>query len=112
MKEIVCAHMASRKAVGNKSAFVRSLPADMPAADVVAKGKEQGMALTPAYVYAIRTASRRRESEKGFLNGAAPGVKGDGKVESLLRALAAEIGLSRAIAVLEEEQKRVRRMLA
>jgi len=39
----------------NKSAFVRNLPANMPAKDVVAKAKASGFSMTPAHVYAIRS---------------------------------------------------------
>lgn len=48
------------KKTPNKSAFIRSLPADMPAADVVAKAKAANLKLTPAFVYAIRSKSRNK----------------------------------------------------
>ena len=48
------------KKTPNKSAFIRSLPADMPAADVVAKAKAANLKLTPAFVYAIRSKSRTK----------------------------------------------------
>lgn len=94
----------------NKSAFVRNLPQDMPAAEVIDKAKAEGLTLTPAYVYSIRTAARRRGG------GAVAAVgrrasSGGGRVEDLLRAVAAEIGLSRAIGLLQAEQKRVRAFL-
>src|SRR4051812_33270104 len=44
----------------NKSAFIRSLPMEMPALDVVAKAKEANLKLTPAFVYAIRSKSRNK----------------------------------------------------
>src|ERR1700742_2445700 len=50
------------KKTPNKSAFIRSLPADMPAADVVAKAKAANLKLTPAFVYAIRSKSRKKSS--------------------------------------------------
>jgi len=109
----------------NKSAFVRNLPADMPASDVIEKAKAEGLTLTPAYVYSIRTAARRRSnggSSLGSGGGSAPvgrrgggaaatGPGGGGRVEDLLRAVASELGLSRAIAVLQTEQRRVRAVL-
>jgi hypothetical protein len=49
--------MAAKKTV-NKTQFVKSLPSDMPAKDVIAKGKEQGISLTEAYVYSIRAKSK------------------------------------------------------
>ncbi len=39
----------------NKSAFVRNLPADMPAKDVIARAKAAGFTMSPAHVYAIRS---------------------------------------------------------
>ncbi|HEX3595587.1 MAG TPA: hypothetical protein VHU80_10805 [Polyangiaceae bacterium] len=48
------------KKTPNKSAFIRSLPADMPAVDVVAKAKAANLKLTPAFVYAIRSKSRNK----------------------------------------------------
>ncbi len=54
------------KKTPNKSAFIRSLPATMPAVDVVAKAKAANLKLTPAFVYAIRSKSRNK----------APGAKG------------------------------------
>ena len=58
----------SAKKSPNKSAFIRSLPADLPAAEVVAKAKAANLKLTPAFVYAIRSKSRNR--------GRPPGAKG------------------------------------
>ncbi len=51
--------MPKTPAKANKSAFIRSLPADMPAVDVVAKAKAANLKLTPAFVYAIRSKSRK-----------------------------------------------------
>jgi hypothetical protein len=43
----------------NKSAWVRGLPASMSAADVIAKGKAQGIKLTAAQVYTVRANAKR-----------------------------------------------------
>jgi hypothetical protein len=48
------------KKTPNKSAFIRSLPGDMPAVDVVAKAKAAGLKISPAFVYAIRSKSRSK----------------------------------------------------
>jgi hypothetical protein len=48
----------------NKSAFVRKLPASMPAKDVVAKAKEQGITLTEKHVYAIRSIAKKKTGSK------------------------------------------------
>src|SRR5262249_59026596 len=43
----------------NKSAFVRDL-GDTPVRDIIAKAKERGFKLTPAHVYTIRAAAKRK----------------------------------------------------
>src|SRR5688572_753402 len=98
----------------NKSAFVRSLPADMPAKEVVEKGKADGVSLSVEYVYSIRNAAR--VAAKKTNAGEAPrrpgrppkaaaltlsSVGSSSRVEDLLRAVAAELGLSHAIGLLQ-----------
>ena len=56
-----------------KTAFILSLPKDTPAKQVVAKGKENGMEMSEAYVHAIRSAARR--SKKGGKGKAGAGRK-------------------------------------
>jgi hypothetical protein len=50
------------KRTTNKSAFIRNLPAETSAADVVAKAKAAGLTLTPAFVYAVRSKSKKAKS--------------------------------------------------
>jgi hypothetical protein len=99
----------------NKSAFVRSLPPDMPAKEVVDKAKTEGMKISVAYVYSIRTAAKAgaRRAAGGLPGrGAFRSIgSGHGRVEDLLRAVAAELGLSRAIGLLQAEQAKVRAVL-
>lgn len=115
--------MASRRNAkrkkGTKTDFVRSLPADMPAKDVVARAKEAGFVVSVPYVYNIRTASNARARRStitpvivGNVDDSALG-SGEGfeRAESLLRAIAAELGLSRAIGLLQAEQARVRAVI-
>jgi hypothetical protein len=47
-----------------KTAFIKSLPKDMPAKEVVAKAKAKGIELTDAYVYNIRGSAKR--SKRGL----------------------------------------------
>jgi hypothetical protein len=108
--------MATKKSTEKKpltkTAFVRSLPANMPAKLVVEKAKAVGLKLTPGYVYEIRSASKRT---KRGARGAAAAKKASALVQKagrigaddLLRAVASEIGLSRAIAILEEQHRQV-----
>lgn len=58
----------------NKSAFIRNLPADMPAAEVVAKAKAANIKISPAFVHAIRS-KMRKQGHKGGRPAAAPGAK-------------------------------------
>lgn len=104
----------------NKSAFVRSFPNDTPAKDVVEKGKAQGVALSIAYVYSIRANAKRAErrangvpapGRRGRANGV-PSAGGSARAEELLRAVASELGLSRALEVLQAEQRKVHALLA
>lgn len=58
----------------NKAAFVRALSKDMPAAEVVAKAKAQGLTLSAAHVHAIRSAAKaaRKKKRAGAPTKAAP----------------------------------------
>lgn len=101
-----------------KAAFVRSLPRTMSAKDVIAKGKAAGMSLSAAHVYAIRSGSKKsRKSSKsrGAINGERPVAHLRGSnhgAEDLLRAVASELGLSNAMAVLAAEHHRVQRLIS
>ena len=53
------------KRTQNKSAFVRELPMDMSAKDVVLKAREAGLVLTENYVHTIRSAAKRKEGKPG-----------------------------------------------
>jgi hypothetical protein len=111
------------KKVTSKAAFVRSFPTVTPAKEVVAKAKSQGIHLTDAYVYNVRATSRA--GKKSF-NGSSTKNKNKNKnksrsktkrltlkvgrgrsAEDLLRLVAAQLGIARAIAVLQAEHARV-----
>ena len=47
---------------GSKTAFVLSLPLDLPAADVVKKAADKGIKISDKYVYTIRSSKRRRSA--------------------------------------------------
>lgn len=102
-----------------KAAFVRSLPRTMSAKDVIAKGKAAGMSLSAAHVYAIRSGSkksRKSSSKHPATNGgrATTHVRGGaGKhgAADLLLAVAAELGMSNAMAILQAEHSKVQRLI-
>jgi len=83
---------------GQKSEFVRSLPANTPAAEVVAAAKKKGISITPSLVYNIRSTSKQPSgtpARKGK-----PGPKPGRKGRRAAGAGAAEIQLRNAIAAL------------
>lgn len=53
------AKKSASKSVSSKSAFVRGLPASMPAKEVVAKAKAAGLTLSDRYVHVIRSIAKR-----------------------------------------------------
>ncbi len=108
----------SVKKIVSKAAFVRSLPRVTPAKEVVAKAKLQGISLTDAYVYNVRAtskagkkSSKRISSKRGKRGPLTLKVGGRRGAEDLLRAVASALGLVRAIAVLQTEHARVRKLL-
>jgi hypothetical protein len=106
----------------SKSAFIRSLPPSTPGAEVVARGKAAGLKFNVNYVYRIRslangkretrTSGSRKTVRPGRLGASVPRpISSTSSAENLLRALAAEVGLSHAIDMLEAERTRVRAVL-
>jgi hypothetical protein len=56
---------AAKSPYGTKTAFVMGLPREMSAREVVAKGKAQGIKLSEAHVYKIRSTSKSPSAKKG-----------------------------------------------
>jgi hypothetical protein len=89
----------------NKSAFVRSLPSSLSAAEVIEKGKAKGIKLSAAQVYTIRANARRKgpETDTARVLRVATGKGGrsraDGK-EAEFVAAALDLGLARAEALI------------
>ena len=107
----VAARTVAKTGGKSKAAFVRG-HADLTAKEVVAKAKAEGIKLTEGYVYNVRTYDKKAGKQgAGARTAAAPVVRSiasGSSTESLLRAVAAEIGLGRAIEMLEVERSRVR----
>jgi hypothetical protein len=102
-----------------KAAYVLSLPRTMSAKDVVAKGKVAGVTLSVAHVYAIRSDAKKRKAhgkhasvkvKKHSVTNRSHAV-GSHAAEELLKAVASELGLSHAMAILKAEHDRVHRLL-
>jgi hypothetical protein len=87
----------------------------MSAKDVVSKAKEAGIALNEKYVYNVRSSSggsSKRPGRKPRATGVAVAAGRAGHhIEELLHAAASEIGLSRAISLLQQRLQVVRSAL-
>jgi hypothetical protein len=101
-----------------KADFVRSADPRLSAKDVVAKAKAAGIALTDTYVYNVRGAAKAAASKAKpapvkapVAHAVAKSGASAGSVESLLKAVAAEIGLGRAFEILVGERARVQAVL-
>jgi hypothetical protein len=109
--------------ISSKRTFVLSLPASLPATDVIERAKTQGMTLTTNYVYKIRSrgaaASERAPAPatrielpskalRGKGRGRAVSLRdGDGSQDERFVALVLDVGLSRAAALLDQLRNRV-----
>jgi hypothetical protein len=110
----------TQKTPQTKADFVRA-HAKLSPKDIVGKAKLEGIKLDTGYVYNVRGADRaaaekKRTSKKAsqtaiIANGSRPPVAASDKAEDLLKAIAAEVGLGRAIELLEAERARVHSML-
>lgn len=94
----------------SKAAFVRGLPSDMPASQVIAKAQANGMKLTPAYVYVIRSKSGTKSNGKTpKLKGV--GARGGSAQERTFVDLALQLGFSRAQALLDDTRASIQRVV-
>jgi hypothetical protein len=100
----------------NKSDFIRSQPATLSAAEVVAKAKTEGVTILPGLVYEVRRKAKARAKGKKRATAKSSAVSTVASTvgwsvanhaETLLRAVGAEIGLGRAIELLHDERARV-----
>jgi hypothetical protein len=98
-----------RSGAVNKSAFVRSLPSSLSAAEVISRAKLKGIKLSAAQVYTIRANARRKGADvsvlprlRGELPGAVSprGRRGGADSESAFLLMALELGLMRAEGIL------------
>jgi len=74
----------------NKTAFVKSLPASMPGAEVVKRAKAAGLKISVNYVYSIRARSnpKGKRKAKGAPTAAAPPAKrGPGRPPGIAAAV-------------------------
>lgn len=107
----------------NKSDFIRAQPASLSVAEVIAKGKAEGIEIGSSLVYMVRGRSPGKAktgtakvttSTATAVNGTAASVTlpaASSSAEDLLRAIAAELGLARAVEILAGERARVRAII-
>jgi hypothetical protein len=118
-KALTAMNGASKKPTPSKADFVRSLPSSTPAKQVVAKARAAGVSISETHVYGVRTADKAAKKKKAAKKTTSkPAVRNGGRsstavssAEELLRAVAAEIGLGRAIELLQGERARVHSIL-
>jgi len=100
-----------------KASFLKSQPASSSAKEILARGKETGIALTSKYISTVRPDATKTPRKPGRPLGSKNKVSivkvqpSSAKVEDLLRAAASEIGLSRAISILSDQRNALRAVL-
>ena len=111
-----------KKRLVNKSAFVRELPADMSAADVVAAAKKKGFKISEKYCYNIRAKAKASNGSAKKKLGRPPGKVNGSKrdaaagtaeySEQAFLEAALDIGLSKAEALLKNVRAKIQEALA
>jgi len=114
------AAVARSSATASKADFVRS-HSTLSAQEIVTRAKAQGLKLDASYVYNVRgydkTAAKKKRASaqaRATARNGAPVPKpitARSSAEDLLRAVAAEIGLARAVEILAGERARVRALI-
>ena len=123
-KDKTTTETSTKTAPGQKADFIRKCAATTPAFDVAALAKKAGFSVTPNYVYSVRAEMRKKKNravaarltdthEKEATPAQAP-LPPRAAVDTspvrtveLLKAIASEIGLGDAIAILQAERARV-----
>jgi hypothetical protein len=107
------ARAAGRAGTINKSAFVRSLPGHLSAAEVISRARSEGIKLSAAQVYTIRANARRRGDDSPASRARTKGVlvrttrmSGGAGSESDFIRMALDLGLVRAEVILSSLRNR------
>jgi hypothetical protein len=96
----------------NKTAFVKSLPSNLPAKTVVAKAKKVGLSINEKYVYAIRSKARSRTGTGRVRRGRPPTRRGFAADAVMsFRRLALHLGLKQAEDLIEEMKRKIEAVL-
>ena len=103
---------ASKRSGVNKSAFVRSLPGSLSAAEVISRARSKGIKLSAAQVYTIRANARRKADsgssprERALIGTVVKRGRGGSGSESAFLQMALELGLVRAEDILGSLRQR------
>jgi len=102
------------KKSASKADFVRA-HAGLSAKEIVAKAKAQGIQMGEPYVYNVRAYDKTSRGKRGRSAARSTArlarTNGTSPAENVLKAVAAEVGLGRAIDILEHERALVRAVL-
>ncbi|MCC6527092.1 MAG: hypothetical protein IT373_30875 [Polyangiaceae bacterium] len=90
-----------------KSDFILAHPVGTRAKDIVAAGKATGMSFDEKYVYTIRSVDRARKQQQAARAAFGAAAPAGSAAEQLLFAVAAEVGLARAIELLDTRRRSV-----
>jgi hypothetical protein len=100
-----------------KADFVRNLPPSIPAKEVIARAKAAGLSVSKTYVYLVRGHAKTKASPKRRAPAGRRGasvarpIATMSSAEDLLKAVAAEVGLGRAMVILAGERARLRAVI-
>jgi hypothetical protein len=109
----------TKPAKTTKADFVRKLPTASPK-EIIARAKTEGIKIDLDYVYKVRSSAKAgRAKTKAEARAATPRkgvavprpIATTSSAEDLLRAVAAEVGLGRAMDILAAERARVRAVI-
>lgn len=104
----------------SKADFVRNVPPSTPVKDVIAKAKAAGLSVSKTYVYLVRGSARTKATKKPPARRVTIARRGASvarpiatmsSAEDLLKAVAAEVGLGRAMVILAGERARLRAVI-
>jgi hypothetical protein len=96
------------KSTANKSEFIRKLPNDLPAAEVVKRAKAAGITLNAGLVYAVRSNERHKTDSKAGTPRAVAASSGSLRTqEAQFVNLALDLGLARAEGLLASLRQRL-----
>jgi hypothetical protein len=104
--------------ISKTTKFILSLPKTLSVREVLAKAKAGGMKTSESNIHRVRRlhrkgskATTKHKSPARAAKSARPAKTRGASAESLLRAVAAEIGLARAVEIVQEEWARIRAVL-